>query len=710
MSLHERIDDAGVDWDPASNLTVPDPASLPTPTLTALVNTRLVASLNHTSVETTSWTVELPGFFNVTEKTRTASTLTYTQHTSLHTVTTEVVTNTSVVGFDWIVIGENVTEDSEPAANWTKTNFFGLPEDFGNRYPVWPAGDWVEPSHELQQETFVRPVAHILSFLKPPPRGPILLKSEFEVSLRVTTEAGLALPGEQVQAVLLADYGSGARLAPGSYGYTDEAGVATFNMSISEGTSGDYLLLFGSGGTLQVTPRRDVGSSLNALESALGKWRTFIEPVIGLAGEAATALREGALFEVLKSKVEQAVRAEMERVVEQAESCLALLNYTADQATREQRIQASFELVGTPSEGLASFFEDIALDDIVWQNFEEETIEAERPEALPCFQQAFAAAGQIPQVQQDPIQSANIYAAALSRRLLQEMGLDSLAGVIETFEPHLGDIDSHMIALNQSMRLATETFNHITNQNNGGPSWQAGLRVATLLLFGWGAPPARLISVESGVGSVELTAPLAGYSLFTSASSEPSRNLAAHGSSSYACVLEGYMSYMPPLRSARPRRRAAHVVGRVELLYDSIRAITAMPLASPLWQPPLFFTQNWMLDASAYPREEDIDSWQFGSSMPQFGRYSQLCRTSFITNEQVLPNTVLPDSVGLTPVDEGVGIAVGGSQYQGYDRDVAPVVVDPLFPRFEYAAAFVEAAGADAASVRLYCAGYSCRA
>ena len=59
-----------------------------------------------------------------------------------------------------------------------------------------------------------------------------------------------------MQALLLAPLGSGATLAPGAYGYTDEAGVATFNLTITAGVSGDYLLLFGSEGTMQAAPRR----------------------------------------------------------------------------------------------------------------------------------------------------------------------------------------------------------------------------------------------------------------------------------------------------------------------------------------------------------------------------------------------------------------------------------------------------------------------
>ena len=141
-----------------------------------------------------------------------------------------------------------------------------------------------------------------MSFLTPPPKQAVLLRQPFEVSLRLSSEGGMALPGRQVrrlprsqrlprivcisrisqwthltqptinhpchslehpsdldrissaqvQAIVLAPIGSGVRLAPGAYGYTDEAGVATFSISVDSGQAGDYLLLFGSAGTMQV--------------------------------------------------------------------------------------------------------------------------------------------------------------------------------------------------------------------------------------------------------------------------------------------------------------------------------------------------------------------------------------------------------------------------------------------------------------------------
>ena len=48
------------------------------------------------------------------------------------------------------------------------------------------------------------------------------------------------------------------------------------------------------------------------------------------------------------------------------------------------------------------------------------------------------------------------------------------------------------------------------------------------------------------------------------------------------------------------RDRLAVQAEAAQAIADSMRLITALPLASPLWQPPLFLSQNWLLDAGAY--------------------------------------------------------------------------------------------------------------
>ena len=187
-------------------------------------------------------------------------------------------------------------------------------------------------------------------------------------------------------------------------------------------------------------------------------------------------------------------------------------------------------------------------------NFDRTAVGGEVPEAMACYDQAGLFLTKAPEVRDEPIEAASVLAEALTRRILSAAGLDTWTAVLDTIEPHAGDLGAHLATLNQTMQLAEAAYAHIANLNGGaGNSWQALLRVALLMMFGWGAPPASVLRVESGVSDVELTAPFAGYGIFTSASTDPSDNQNGAGSASSACVRGGFPNYMPALRSTRAR-------------------------------------------------------------------------------------------------------------------------------------------------------------
>jgi hypothetical protein len=71
--------------------------------------------------------------------------------------------------------------------------------------------------------------------------GAVQINEPVSVTLRLTTETGWVLAGEQVQAVLLAPLGSTARLVPGAYGHTDEDGIVTINVTVVSGLPGEQL-------------------------------------------------------------------------------------------------------------------------------------------------------------------------------------------------------------------------------------------------------------------------------------------------------------------------------------------------------------------------------------------------------------------------------------------------------------------------------------
>ena len=69
---------------------------------------------------------------------------------------------------------------------------------------------------------------------------------------------------------------------------------------------------------------------------------------------------------------------------------------------------------------------------------------------------------------------------------------------------------------------------------------------------------------------------------------------------SSACVQEGYPSFMPPLRAYEETRSTSFAGRAANSVADSSRLISALPIASPLWQPPLFLEFNWLLDPTMY--------------------------------------------------------------------------------------------------------------
>ena len=444
---------------------------------------------------------------------------------------------------------------------------------------------------------------------------------------------------------------------------------------------------------MNLLPRQDANMLLKAVEYAMANWRQFVEPLAGSVASIAQAVRDGTLAELIKQRLEEAIKKELERVGKEVDSCLALLNYTQNQYEKEQVVRGTFELRGTPSQGVENFLSSVAFEDLVWENFRRDAVNEAEPQAQSCYDQAQTLATNLPTSQEEAVDGGAALATAMTYRILDDAGLGSVSSVIQTIAPAIGDLSTHIEALNRTMRLAEATYKHLLNENGDGPNWQALLRVALLLAFGWGAPPAQLLFVDSKIGSVEQTAPFAGYSVFSSASTLPSRNELQGGpdstfppTSSSACVQEGYTSFMPSLRREGELTGGSALANFGNAIVDSAQVILALPLASPLWQPPLFLEHNWMLDADSLWGTREA-SWVIGSNIPHMGRYSPLCTASFLTYGQVLPGTSAP----------------AGSTLALVDADVAPVVADPLFPRFEAAASLVQMLNGSAYDVAAIC-------
>ena len=190
-----------------------------------------------------------------------------------------------------------------------------------------------------------------------------------------------------------------------------------------------------------------------------------------------------------------------------------------------------------------------------------------------------------------------------------------------------------------------------------------------LYTLGLGAPPVSRIRLTNDVASAELTAPLVGFGVFSSASSDPAQNQGRLGLPSAGCVRHSYPQFMPALVEQES--------GALSDLLTAIQGVTALPEASPLWQAPFFLAKNWLLDTSVYARAL---TWRVGSHLPHMAERSPLCENSFVATGQQLPGT----RVALDPHS-------------------VPTFPDPLWPEYEQTAGWLEALSGNRSEFRRLC-------
>ena len=323
-------------------------------------------------------------------------------------------------------------------------------------------------------------------------------------------------------------------------------------------------------------------------------------------------------------------------------------------------------------------------------------------QALSCFNRGSQAALVAAVTREDPATSENELTTGLLRSLLSSLNLGGVADMFGSLMPYANayaqEATSAVDAFNVVSDIAEDAMNRVGA--NAEDPWVMTLVRTLLHVFGINAPPASVITVDAGVGSVELTAPLVGYSLLTSASANPYSNQLDPGVTGSACVREGYPSFMPSLRPLGRTRGISSLERFFRPIVDSLDMFQGMPLASPLWQPPLFMTHNWLLDSVSFLPPDDPTPVVPGVDLPQFGVYSPLCSSSWLTNNQLVPGTTRPaESTAEISPDGNLTAAASFNTVNALE-----VVPDPFFPRYEEAAALLEAFHGDPRAVARSCA------
>ena len=397
-------------------------AAATTALLRAVVTVRVVSAALAPPTAT-AWSVVMPDFYayNGSAATVTRATLSYSQRSSRHAIRTVVATNTTT----WL---RNVSTATGTSASASSVATADATADFDAE-----AATKEEEllSVEYVEEVSVRTPTHVLALATKPPTA-LRPHVPYNVSLLLVTESGIALPAEQVQAVLLGGAGSGARLkSEGSTGYTDARGAVTLTLTIEGGVGrgAPYLLLFGYGGTLEHDLKRDTGMLIDALQRSLGLWHSLAVPLARNLGRAVEAAQSGALRDVLVRRTEAALRREFAAVAEEAQSCVDLYGYLENQTRTNQTLEVDVGFDGLQDGGgggggggngdggtggtggdgggggdgddggglsLEEYLAAVGIEDVDSSLFD--ALASETPSALACYENALLAASLAPQV------------------------------------------------------------------------------------------------------------------------------------------------------------------------------------------------------------------------------------------------------------------------------------------------------------------------
>ena len=447
------------------------------------------------------------------------------------------------------------------------------------------------PSTVVTTRVTEREPAHVLVFTRPPPAA-VAAHEPFVVGLLLVTEAGLPLAGQQVQALLLAEAGSGGRLRPaGAVGYTDSEGAVNLTLVIDSGVGRDYRLVFGSNGTTVADPMRQAGVLIDATQSATELWHRIILPSVAPSD---AALSRSALSDTLVDSQSRALQGEAESKLGGAQGC-------ASAAASARALGAS----------------------------------ADVSSAADCISESTSFAAQSADV--GSASDAYAYSAAgdgLLDAMLMASRANGVASLARAVVPQLQ-------GLRRTAGRLGGAVNSAASAANRGDRYAVVQELVTLTL-GVGAPPVATINLTADV-TAELTAPISGFGLFATARDLPdavdgpggwSKGLtpaAANASiSPSTCASAGYPNLVP----AQATRHAIAAAGAPPLVPMPERG-DVYPIGGPMWQAPVVMERNWLLDT--HSRYDPSSATTLG--MPHWGGIPPLCRASFLAAGQAAPAT-----------------------------------------------------------------------
>ena len=410
-----------------------------------------------------------------------------------------------------------------------------------------------ESDSSFEQTVTARKPRHLLVYVSQLP-SEISVRVPFYVTLRLSTESGLPVPAEQIQALLLARKGTAApRLADGASGYTDENGMVTIEITVVSGV-GAVAMVFGSAGTVDISRR--VSSMADAMRTGARLWNDVLLPVLPGVAQAAEKLQAGGLEEILQSLLKAQADAELQKQLADAQACTAGVRESQKQLEQLTSVSISISSIS----GLVSNLTNASVANAQAAQCLDTTAslaeDAQNADGAALL--STAASSSLTGSFLDAMGMKTIYDTLLSAAVpINYVYQDGTGGA--------GDITTLISEIDEFQKGAGQP-------KSGG---QDPLLEMIKIVLGDGSPPVLALTVKNVVADVELTAPLVGFGV------APSMRGVSKGSAWF----EGPHG---------PRQKDGFCLHLNRLTYLPPMEDVDFPVGSNLYQAAVFGRTNWL--------------------------------------------------------------------------------------------------------------------
>ncbi len=380
--------------------------------------------------------------------------------------------------------------------------------------------------------TVVRTPLLSLTIVTPPPLV-LTVREVARATLLLTTDAGLPVAGQRVEAAVLAPRGTRVRLrSEGASAFTDANGTATLHLCLEAGVNGTYSVLFLS----EAVSRSAALASAMARDQAMA-WAGLVTSVLESSPDPLAFVSEGSIASFGLSSLRAAASSRASSLLAPVHACSAA---AAEGAAADACVRAA--LAAVPS------FGSVVLDGLADQADTPSTaLESASLAALLPLVLSRDAGAVVGDVAASLVKGAIFFSATRA--------VDELAGQALDAAAEMALADAQLLV--DLVRL-------------GG-----GLE----LFAQFPLPRPRPFELHNPIAAAELSAPIVGFAAAASGAATVSASALS------SCPLEGYARYTP----------SVPVVAADSLNLLGAPAVPDEPLPL-LWQPWPFSLLNFVID------------------------------------------------------------------------------------------------------------------